>query len=261
MKLFVLTCLSLVFNALVLGQVEWNKTNAKGEKHGKWREFHENSKIPKYEGEFTNGKPIGTFKYYYPNKVLKSEMVFDKNPDISRCTMYDENGKKNAYGKYYKKEKDSVWTYFSPPGFLSYKETYKNGILEGEKLVYYPPANERIKTQQVFQQYQFVKGKLEGPVKEFFPDGKVKMEGTYKNNNLHGEVKKYHPNGKMFFLERYKNGLKHGWWYTYDESGREKGRGYFFEGEELKGDALTKKLEELKAKGINPNSIVDAPKN
>ena len=236
-------------------QSDWNQTNAKGEKQGKWREYYENSKVPKYEGEFNNGKPTGTFTYYYPNKVLKSVMVFDKNPDISRCTMYDEKGKKNAYGKFYKKEKDSVWTYFSPPGFVSYKETYRNGILHGEKLIFYPPANERSTAQQIFQQFYYVNGVLEGPVKEFFPDGKLKMEGVYKNDKLHGEVKKYHPNGNVFFIERYKNGKRHGWWSTHNESGKETARVLFQNGQELKGRLQKKKLEELKAKGISPNSL------
>ncbi len=235
-------------------QNDLNKTNAKGEKHGKWKEYYENSKVPRYEGEFMNGKPVGTFTYYYPSKTVKSIMVFDKNPDISRCTMFDENGKKNAYGKYFKKEKDSVWTYFSPPGYISYKESFKKGVLHGEKTVYYEPVG-RATSQQVYQQYAYVNGLLEGPVKEFFQDGKLKMEGTYKNDHLHGEVKKYHPNGKLFFLERYKNGKRHGWWYSYDENGKELGRLLYQNGQEYRDAEEKKKLEELKSKGISPNSL------
>ncbi len=252
---FFVCIFGLLSFTLVSSQTDINKFNAKGEKHGKWRELYEDSKIPKYEGEFVNGRPIGTFTYYYPNKVLKSVMIFDKNPDISRCTMYDENGKKNAFGKYNKKEKDSVWTYYSPPGYVSYKESFRNGLLHGEKIVFYPPANERSTAQQIYQQYFYANGLLEGPVKEFFPDGKLKLDGIYKNDKFHGEVKKYHPNGKLFFLERYKNGKRHGWWLTYDESGKELGRVLFQNGKEFKGEQEKKKLEELKAKGISPNSL------
>jgi antitoxin component YwqK of YwqJK toxin-antitoxin module len=253
MKL-ILTSLSLIFCLqITFAQNDWNKTNAKGEKHGQWREYYENSKVPRYEGQYENGKPVGKFTYYYPNKVLKAVMIFDKNPDISRITMYDESGKKNAYGKYFKKEKDSVWTYFSPPGYLSYKETYKQGKLNGLKTLYYPPATERSTAQQVFQEFNYVNDLLHGPVKEYFPDGKLKMEGEYVNDKLHGEVKKYHPNGKLFFLERYRNGVRHGWWSTYDESGKEKSRNYFHQGKELKGKLLKRHLEKLKAQGIDPN--------
>jgi len=254
LKFFVCIIGLLSFN-LVSSQTDINKFNAKGEKHGKWRELYENSKIPKYEGEFVNGKPVGTFTYYYPNKVLKSVMVFDKNTDISRCTMYDENGKKNAFGKYVKKEKDSVWTYYSPPGYVSYKESFRNGLLHGEKIVFYPPENERSTAQQIYQQYFYVNGLLEGPVKEFFPDGKLKLDGMYVKDQFHGEVKKYHPNGKLFFHERYKHGKRHGWWATYDEKGKELGRVLYQNGHELKGKLEKKKLEELKAKGISPNSL------
>lgn len=254
LKVFVLICTIAVSQFVIWGQTDINKTNAKGEKHGKWIELYENSKVPRYEGEFSNGRPIGTFTYYYPNKVVKSIMVFDKNPDISRCTMFDENGKKNAYGKYYKKEKDSVWTYYSPPGYINNKETFKKGVLNGESTVYYEPIG-RSSVQQIFQQFNYVNGKLEGPVKEFFPDGKLKMEGMNKNDNLHGEVKKYHPNGKLFFLERYKNGKRHGWFYSYDENGKELGRVLYQNGQDYRGKHEKKKLEELKSKGISPNSI------
>lgn len=254
-RLIVVTIAVMGSISLLFAQTEWNKTNAKGEKHGKWRELHENSKVTKYEGEFINGKPTGTFTYYYPNKALKSIMVFDKNPDISRCTMFDDDGKKNAFGKFYKKEKDSVWTYFSPPGFVSYKETYRNGILHGEKLIFYPPANERSTAQQIYQQFYYVNGILEGSVKEFYPDGKLKMDGIYANDNLHGDVKKYHPNGKLFFTERYKNGKRHGWWYTFDETGKERGRVLYQDGKEFRGKAERKKLEYLKANNISPNSL------
>ncbi len=251
---WILTFCTLVFLGMnTFAQNDLNKTNAKGEKHGPWKELYENSRIPRYEGQYENGKPVGTFKYYYPNKVIKAVMVFDKNPDISRCTMYDENGKKNAFGKYVKKEKDSVWTYYSPPGYLSYKETYKIGKLHGLKTIYFPPADERSSAQQIAQQFNYVNELLSGEVKEFFPDGKIKMEGVYVADKLHGEVKKYHPNGKIFFLERYKNGVRHGWWYTYDEAGREKGRTYFNNGQELKGKLLKRHLEKLKAQGIDPN--------
>jgi antitoxin component YwqK of YwqJK toxin-antitoxin module len=253
MKLF-LTSLTLIFCLQVtFAQDDWNKTNAKGEKHGPWKEFYENSKIPRYEGQYENGKPVGTFKYYYPNKVIKAVMVFDKNPDISRCTMYDENGKKNAFGKYIKKEKDSVWTYYSPPGFISSKETYKMGKLNGEKSIYFPPANERSTAQQASQAFNYVNDLLSGTFKEFYPDGTLKTEGQYVNDKMHGEVKKYHPNGKLFFLERYKNGVRHGWWYTYNETGKETARTYFHNGQELKGKLLKRHMEKLKAQGIDPN--------
>jgi len=106
---------------------------------------------------------------------------------------------------------------------------------------------------KVFQEFYYVNDLLHGPVKEYFPDGKLKMEGEYVNDKMQGEVKKYHPNGKLSFHERYKNGIRHGWWYTYNEAGKETARVYFYNGQELKGRLLKKKLDQLKAQGIDPN--------
>lgn len=236
-----------------------NQKNAKGEKHGPWRELYPNSKIPRYEGQYHNGQPRGTFKYYYDDKVLKAEMVFDAtNSKISRVTMYDVDGKLSAYGKYVNKEKDSVWTYYSPPGFMSYTETFKVGVLHGKKTIYYPSVKYDAKqkkwsAQQVTQEYNYVNGILNGDVREYYDNGTLKTEGTYINSNYHGEVKKYHPNGKISFLERYKHGQKHGWWFGYDMNGKEIGKRFFQDGAEFIGEGLKKKLEDLKARGVNPN--------
>jgi len=254
MKWPIFFTLLMTLSSLAFAQTELNQLDSQGKKHGKWKELYPDSNIPRYEGEFNHGKPVGKFTYYYPNKVLKSEMFFDKNPSISRCKMYDENGKLNAFGKFVNKEKDSVWTHYSPPGFVSYRESYIKGVLNGPKILYYPPEG-RNSSQQVFQQFSYEKGKLQGEVKEFFPNGVLKMQGFYKNDQLHGEVKKYHPNGKIFFLERYKNGKQHGWWSTYNEQGKELAKVYFYEGKKLEGKALENAMQYMKSKGISPNSV------
>ena len=41
-----------------------NRLDAKGKKHGTWKESHRNGKR-KYEGTFNHGVPTGQFKHYY----------------------------------------------------------------------------------------------------------------------------------------------------------------------------------------------------
>lgn len=230
-----------------------NQTDAQGRKQGRWVVFYEKSKVPQYEGQFKDGKPYGKFVYYYPSKKIKAVMTFDTDGKTSRSMMYDETGNPLAYGKYVNKEKDSVWTHFTPLGTISYTESYKNGVLHGPKTIYHLPATEGDKSKRIAQQFNYQNGVLHGEVKEFYPDGTLKMEGIYENDKFQGVVNKYHPNGRLSMKERYKNGKKHGWWLGYDENGKETGKRYFYEGKELKDKELQRKLAELKAKGISPN--------
>ncbi len=246
--LFVITLTS----CLVFSQ-DLNKTDAQGRKQGQWVVLYEKSRVPQYEGQFKDGEPYGKFTYYYPSKKVKAIMQFEANGKVSRSLMYDENGVILAYGKYINKEKDSVWTHFTPTGHVSYKETYNKGVLNGTKTIYYIPEDESVKNQQIAQQFNYENGKLKGEVKEFFPNGTLKTEGKYVNEHYEGIVNKYHSNGKLMIIERYKNNIKHGWWIGYDEAGKEIGRRYFYHGKELKGEKLKAKLAELKEAGISPN--------
>src|ERR1041384_1315591 len=82
--------------------------DASGKKQGYWKKTDEKGRLI-YEGEFKDDKPVGNFKYYYPNDSVKAIMSF--RPDGSSfAKMFHPNGKRMAQGKYSGKEiKDSVW--------------------------------------------------------------------------------------------------------------------------------------------------------
>ena len=67
------------------GDIKINRTDAKGNKQGYWRKIDVNGHL-KYEGKFIDNIPVDTFKYYYINGKLESEMIYDV-----RSTNYDLN--------------------------------------------------------------------------------------------------------------------------------------------------------------------------
>lgn len=230
-----------------------NELDKNGEKHGKWTKNYPNSTTPMYVGTFKHGKPIGTFTYYHPNNKVKAIIKHAENSSRSEAYMYHENKNLMAYGIYMNQKKDSVWTYYSPEGDLSYKETYKNDVLNGKKVIYYIPEIRGQNTTQVMSEKNYENGVLQGATVEYFIDGIKKLEGQYKNGRFDGEVKRYHPNGKIESVQHYSNKVKHGWWITYNESGKEEARTYYRYGEVVEGEALKKLMEKYKEKGINPN--------
>ena len=70
MKYFTLSCLVLLVTGFYA-----QTTDAAGKKQGYWKKKDEKNHLL-YEGEFKDDKPVGKFKYYYPNDSVRAIMSF-----------------------------------------------------------------------------------------------------------------------------------------------------------------------------------------
>ena len=80
-------------------------------------------------------------------------------------------------------------------------------------------ANERRRERSI----KAIKAKrTDGPFTELWPNGKKRVEGTYKNKELSGPYKEWHENGQICEEGSYIDGKKHGQWKDYrtDSAGR-----------------------------------------
>lgn len=165
-----------------------------------------------YEGEFKDDKPVGRFKYYYPNDSVRAIMDFRNGGTASFARLFHMNGKRMAIGKYINKEtKDSTWTYFDEAGVLISRDNYKNGKKEGICYVYLPDG-------KIAEERHYKNGLQNGEFKEFFGEGSLRSKGQYVNDNLEGRVIYYFPNGVEVASGFYKNGHKHGPWIYKNEN-------------------------------------------
>jgi len=62
-------------------------------------------------------------------------------------------------------------------------------------------------------------GLLDGLAREYYPNGKIKVEAEYNNNVKEGTYKKYYENGNLIVLANYKDGKKDGILKRYYTSG------------------------------------------
>jgi antitoxin component YwqK of YwqJK toxin-antitoxin module len=194
------------------------------------------------EGLIKDGKPEGYWKSYYVTGVLKSEgkrsnhmldsiwLFFDQTGDTTEKISY-LYGKKNGW--YYKYKNDPseglyVWS----------KELYAGDRKEGTATIYFPDGS-------VKQTIIYYDGKKEGlskefdnrgnvitlleyhndflvsrerinrtdakrlkqgPWKEFYPDGRIKVEKTYTDDLLHGYFKEYDEKGNLIMTMLYDKG-------------------------------------------------------
>ena len=231
-----------------------NKTDANGKKQGEWMKTYPNSRAFEYKGQFKDDKPVGTFTYFYPSTKVKAIVKHDPNSTRSSAFMYHESGTVVAFGIYRSQKKDSVWTHFGPSGRLSYKETYKNGQLNGKKTIYYIPEDPEDKSERIAKIYTYKMDVIDGEVIEYFDSGSLKSKATYVNGRQEGIFIMNHPGGKPMIEERYKNGERHGWCLAFDEEGKEIGRKFYKGGKELAGKDLDLWLKYCKQKGLNPNN-------
>lgn len=167
------------------------------------------------EGQYYNGKKVGTWKYYNDQTGKLSEIVeypicSDENiQEIIYETIYN-NGKKEGTIKFFYKN-GSVEEAFCKQGVLNGKATitysdlnkeeyeYLNGIIKGEGKGFYWNGEERCK---------YKNSKKEGPATFYFDNGD-KEEFIYINGKMQGAATIYSKNGKKIefsYVDNIKNG-------------------------------------------------------
>jgi antitoxin component YwqK of YwqJK toxin-antitoxin module len=234
---------AVAFTCSAFGQV--NQTDANGLKQGVWKKAWPGSTAFKYVGQFKDGKPYGKFVYYYESGAVQTILIYRNDSKTSDAQMYHESGYLMARGKYVNQKKDSIWVFYDDRGLVSAQEDYLDGQLDGQRVVFYEPREDG---QYLVQEYSYwVKGKQHGEYKRYHPNTQVSEEGNYVNGNKNGKIIFYHPNGHKRKIEQYNMGVKHGYWINFDESGKQLGYKLYWEGEQLKGEALKQKEAELRA--------------
>jgi len=184
------------------------------------------------EGLIRNGKPDGFWKSYYVTGIKKAEgkrtnflldsiwIFYDQTGDTIEKINYSI-GKKNGW--YYKYKKDP-----SAGLYLWSKELYAGEKKEGTSYIYFPEG-------KIQQTIVYNGGKKEGLSKEFDKEGAIITLMEYNNDFLvsrerinrtdnkglkQGGWKEFYPNGGIKSEKTYKDDLLHGYYKEYDIRGR-----------------------------------------
>lgn len=196
---------------------------SQGPKNGYIKKKDEKTNKLIYEGEFKNDKPVGKFKYYYPNDSVKAIMDFREGGKIAYARLYHSGGKRMAEGKYINEIKDSIWLYYDESGVLISKDVYAMGKRNGKCFVYYPDG-------KVSEEKHYKLDVEHGPFKEYFDGKTVKAEGYFADGKKEGKVSYYFPNGIAAATGFFKNGLKNGPWIYREKDGKVKDKELYKDG-------------------------------
>jgi uncharacterized protein len=194
------------------------------------------------QGLIKNGKPEGFWTSYYVTGVKKSEgrrrnfmldsiwIFYDQSGDTTEKINY-LYGKKNGWYFKYKKEpsvglyvwskelfagdkKEGISYIYFPEGKVQQTILYNGGKKEGLSKEYDIDGN--IVTLMEYNNDFLIsrekinrtdrKGLKQGDWKDFYPNGAIKSERTYKDDLLTGYYKEYDNRGKLVLTMLYENG-------------------------------------------------------
>ncbi|MDY0103357.1 MAG: hypothetical protein RBS07_10485 [Lentimicrobium sp.] len=186
--------------------------------------YHENGKISS-EGLMRNGKPDGYWKTFWENGELKSEGN-RKNYELdSLWNFYDETGKVTLQINYLKGKKEGIRRTIRENETV--EENFSNDVKQGLTIYYYPGG-------EVMRTIPFENGLENGFAREFSPDGTVitmieyrrgfvidreNINRTDRNGLKQGKWKFFYVNGKVKIEGVYRDDKRNGYFKEYDEKG------------------------------------------
>lgn len=232
--------IGFIFNCILFyGQT----TDAAGKKQGYWKQKDEKTNKLVFEGEFKDDKPVGVFKYYYPNDSIRAIINFKKGGKTAYAKLFHYTGKRMGEGKYNSEvlsalSRDSVWLFYDEAGILISKDKYVNGKKEGVSYVYLPDG-------KLAEEKNYKADVLNGPFKLYFDGVKLRGQGAYKDGLLEGKVSYYFPNGTEVATGSYIKDRKNGPWIYKEENGKIKEKELYKEGKK----ASQKETDEFFNKG------------
>jgi uncharacterized protein len=176
---------------------------------GHWVFLHPNGEKSS-EGNYNEqGVKIGTWKFYYQNRQVKSI----ENYDTGEVTVYSDTGKKTEHFflKDDKIEGDIQTFYMGGP--VHEKSWLVAGKRDGTKYLYYKDGTLNAK-------YEYKAGIANGAYLINYENGTLGERSFYLEDELHGKYENYHINGALSIAGEYAKGLQIGDWKYYYRNGK-----------------------------------------
>lgn len=161
-----------------------NRLDERGRRQGWWRLQAPIADKPDYapdklveEGRYTDNKRTGTWRRYWPDGQVRSEIVYVEGRPKGKYTTYYMNGKTEEQG---------TWDLDRNTG--EFKRWHPNGNLAQEF---------------IFDQY----GTRDGEQKYYHENGRLEAVVNIKQGREQGQLKRYHANGDLESTALFNDGV------------------------------------------------------
>lgn len=210
--LTVLFCLTVT----VLSQVPdtINVTDRNGKKQGYWIRKDADGKLV-YEGRFKDDMPVGEFRRFYPDGMVRSLMYHTEGSAEVPVKFFHPNGFMAAEGVYINQKKEGKWRFYSKniQNYLICEEYYRNDLRNGLSLKFYRDG-------VVAERLTYSDDVRTGEWTQYYVSGKLCIKAGYINGKLEGTFEVFYPNGQPEFIGQYSDNVRNGNWKVFKEDGK-----------------------------------------
>ena len=174
---------------------------------------------------FVDGVEHGDWIFWYPakNKGQQGfpawENTYANGKLEGKCIWYfKEDGSEKKIENYKEGQLDGTRILYFKPGIKKSETNYTMGTLNGSYITYFRNDKAQVSIERTYKM-----GKEDGPIKHYFDNGQLSLEGMYKNGKKDGRWKRYFKNGVERSSEVWNNGRKEGQFMEfYEEDGNVK---------------------------------------
>lgn len=188
-----------------------NQRDELGRRQGPWQGNYP-SGVLRYQGQFVDDKPTGTFMYYHNDGALRAELHHHPGRDTVPAIYFHRNRQRMASGQFSNNQRVGLWRFFSDMGVKLAENQYENGVLHGQAVTFFSQGSKA-------ETVEYKEGKKQGAWYQYFEDGSHRLIAAYENDLLSGPFKLFYENGKPLLEAFYKDNLPHDTWKFYANNG------------------------------------------
>ena len=163
-----------------------------GKRVGKWDFFviedKTFKKIKQKTVEYIDGKEIGNYTYFFPDKSIASTGFSVNGQKDGEETVYYEDGSLYAKRPFSKGKRNGLFVHYYRNQVLMEKVEYENDSLHGISLIYYADG-------QLQESCQFINGQFDGVYQYYYENGQLWVERIYNNGLIQSITGSYDMNG------------------------------------------------------------------
>lgn len=195
------------------GQLSSEGRLVDGSPEGLWKTYYEDGTLRSI-GNRVGSQLDSLWRFYAPDGTLQSEINYHNDLKEGIARKYDEEGRLQVQEFYRNDLRDSIAVYFHPSGEVHKEVPFVEGLEEGRGYEYSQDgrlisiltygAGMLRKREEINRIDEM--GLKQGLWREYYPNGRVKWEGTYVDDIRQGIFKEFSSTGSLLDMVKYDQG-------------------------------------------------------
>ncbi len=180
-----------------------------GNRRGPWKDFSASGSVIA-EGAYTDSRRTGIWKFYNQSGKLEQAGSYSNGRIDGTWRWYYPDGELLREEDYYQGRRDGMYTEYTRTGEIIAQGAYADGERNGEW---------KITTGDNAEEGTYLLGLRDGEWKSWYPNGKTRFRGDYRQGNPEGHHVLYYDSGRLKEDRYYKSGFRTKTWKKYNEIG------------------------------------------